>query len=525
MRRDRHPARLILAALVATALSVASILVPLRLDAIMPTTGDAAVGWVLLLSGVVAATMAPGRATLLLCAGTLWVLVGLAPLLPPALEDPLARAALLPTALVAVCTLSLPRPPRRTRQAWLTWRLPAAAAVGAAVVGGLGAYQFSVLAIGAFALAPAWPRDARARAVRVAYGAGTVVVGLGSAGALDVSPDLLATLHDLALVAGAAGTAWVLTPAPGATAGIELDEPHGLDRAVADLLAATYADVALPAPGGGWLDAAGRPLSAPEGADVLTGADGEVVALVAADGGLEPDRAVHRLLAAAGRGAVLRAELRERVEEIAASRERLTTAADHERRRLTTLIDTGPVATLDRVAADLERAGEPRLARLVADARSNLLGVVSGLDPVADGLVHGLERLVGGTGAHLVLDADAARLSPTQARAVWFTAAEGLTNATRHAPGAVVRLALQAYDDRARLTVTDDGPGGADAAGSGLAGLRARAASAGGRLTVTSSTAGTELALDLPLAPEGKPQPGLGLTPIPGASPRPKVEA
>ena len=453
------------------------------------------------------------------------MLVGLAPLLPPALGDPLARAALLPTALVAVCTLSLPRPPRRTRQAWLAWRLPAAGAIGAAVVGGLGAYQFSVLAIGALVLAPGWPRDARARTVRAAYGVGTVVVGLGSAGALDVGPELLASLLDLALVVGGAGTAWVLTPASGTTTGIELDEPHGLDRAVADLLAASYAEVALPAPDGGWLDAAGRPVTAPEGADVLTGVDGEVVALVAADGDLQPDRAVHRLLAAAGRGAVLRAELRERLDEIAASRERLTTAADHERRRLTTLIDTGPVATLDRVAADLERAGEPRLARLVADARSNLVDVVAGLDPVADGLVRGLERLVDGTGAHLVLDADPGRLSPTQARAVWFTAAEGLANATRHAPGAVVRLTLQAYDDRVRLTVTDDGPGGADAAGSGLAGLRARAASAGGRLTVTSSSGGTRLELDLAGAPEGKPQPGAGLTPIPAASDRPKVEA
>lgn len=525
MRRDRHVARLSLSALVATTLCVASVVVPLRLDAIPPATGDTVAGWCLLGAGVVVSSRSPGRSALLLGAGTLWVLVGLAPLLPATLAEPLARTALLPTALVAVCTLSLAPATRRPAQGWRSWQLAAAVAVGAAVVGGMGAYQFSLLAIGLAVLSPGWPREVRARTVRASFGTGTLVVGLASAGVLDLGSGLLASLQDLVVAIGAAGAAWVLMAPTPTTTGIELDEPHGLDRAVADVLEAPYVEVVLPSPTDGWLDAAGRPAVPRDGAEPLVGADGRVLALVVGGGGHVPDRTVRRLLAAAGRGAVLRAELRGRAAEITASRDRLTSAAEQERRRMVRLIEAGPVSTLGRIAANLERAGEGDLSRRVADARADLLSVVSGLDPVADGLAVSLRRLASGCSAGLVLDAAPETLSPACARTVWFTAAEGLANATRHAPGADVRLTLQAYGDRARLTVTDDGPGGADAAGSGLAGLRARAASAGGRLTVTSSDAGTELVLDLPTTPQGKPQQGAGLTPIPATPERPKVEA
>jgi signal transduction histidine kinase len=71
-------------------------------------------------------------------------------------------------------------------------------------------------------------------------------------------------------------------------------------------------------------------------------------------------------------------------------------------------------------------------------------------------------------------------------------AAEAVTNALKHANAG-----------RLRLSVTDDGDGGADpAGGSGLRGLRDRVAALAGELTVRSAPgAGTTLLATLPVEP------------------------
>ena len=85
---------------------------------------------------------------------------------------------------------------------------------------------------------------------------------------------------------------------------------------------------------------------------------------------------------------------------------------------------------------------------------------------------------------------------------------ETLSNATRHAPGAEVRVDVEVTPDRLTATVRDDGPGfDADTArvprpdgGLGLAGLRDRAESIGGAVQLeTAPGAGTRLVLTLPL--------------------------
>lgn len=85
---------------------------------------------------------------------------------------------------------------------------------------------------------------------------------------------------------------------------------------------------------------------------------------------------------------------------------------------------------------------------------------------------------------------------------------ETLSNATRHAPGAEVRVDVEVTPDRLTATVRDDGPG-FDArtarvprpdGGLGLAGLRDRAESIGGAVRLeTTPGAGTRLVLTLPL--------------------------
>ncbi|MCM3906992.1 MULTISPECIES: sensor histidine kinase [Trueperella] len=74
--------------------------------------------------------------------------------------------------------------------------------------------------------------------------------------------------------------------------------------------------------------------------------------------------------------------------------------------------------------------------------------------------------------------------------AAYFLATEALTNVAKYAPGARTTLLLAA-DETLRVSVVDDGPGGASVvAGHGLAGLRERLAAFGGKLEVNSPVGG-----------------------------------
>ena len=89
---------------------------------------------------------------------------------------------------------------------------------------------------------------------------------------------------------------------------------------------------------------------------------------------------------------------------------------------------------------------------------------------------------------------------------------EALSNASRHAPGAPVRVEVEAGDGRLTATVADEGPGfdpgemrpATDGSGLGLAGLRDRAESLGGALRIESAPGrGARLTLTLALANGG----------------------
>jgi signal transduction histidine kinase len=90
------------------------------------------------------------------------------------------------------------------------------------------------------------------------------------------------------------------------------------------------------------------------------------------------------------------------------------------------------------------------------------------------------------------------------ARALYFVVAELLTNAAKHSGGHSVELAGSLrYDEpqRLRMTVTDDGHGGATlVSGHGLAGLRERLAGLRGQLTMESPEGGpTRVEVTVPL--------------------------
>ncbi len=90
------------------------------------------------------------------------------------------------------------------------------------------------------------------------------------------------------------------------------------------------------------------------------------------------------------------------------------------------------------------------------------------------------------------------------ARALYFVVAELLTNAAKHSGGRSVELTGSLrYDEpqRLRMTVTDDGRGGANlVSGHGLAGLRERLAGLRGQLTIESPDGGpTRVEATVPL--------------------------
>ncbi|WP_284117725.1 sensor histidine kinase [Streptomyces fragilis] len=86
--------------------------------------------------------------------------------------------------------------------------------------------------------------------------------------------------------------------------------------------------------------------------------------------------------------------------------------------------------------------------------------------------------------------------------AVYFALSEMLTNVVKHARATRIWLELGHRDGMLRLTVTDDGHGGADpAAGTGLAGVERRLGAFDGVLAVSSPTGGpTVVTLEIPCA-------------------------
>jgi signal transduction histidine kinase len=93
----------------------------------------------------------------------------------------------------------------------------------------------------------------------------------------------------------------------------------------------------------------------------------------------------------------------------------------------------------------------------------------------------------------------AARTLPVVETAAYFVVAESLTNAAKHARGATALVTLSQHDGHLVIDVADDGPGGADPAGSGLTGLRHRVEALDGSLTVTSPPGhGTTIHAELP---------------------------
>jgi len=163
-------------------------------------------------------------------------------------------------------------------------------------------------------------------------------------------------------------------------------------------------------------------------------------------------------------------------------------------------------------AAAPPEAGE--LARQVGDVAAGLASALEELREIA----HGIHPAILADGGLRPALKTLARRSPipvdlqvhTEQRlpepvevSAYYVAAEALTNAAKHARASAVTVTVEAdaADPVLRVTVRDDGAGGADfTRGTGLAGLRDRVEALGGRILLHSPRgAGTTLRAELPL--------------------------
>jgi signal transduction histidine kinase len=203
---------------------------------------------------------------------------------------------------------------------------------------------------------------------------------------------------------------------------------------------------------------------------------------------------------------------------LAASRARIVASADEARRRIERDLHDGTQQQLVSLMLDLrtvQAAVPPQLAELES-ALSRIAEQVTGVFDQVREISHGIHpAILAERGLQAALKALARRSAvPVELGlrverrlpghvevAAYYVVSEALANAAKHACASVVQVELGADDAMVRLTVRDDGVGGADLAqGSGLVGLSDRIEAVGGTLEVTSPTGGgTTLLIEIPV--------------------------
>jgi signal transduction histidine kinase len=99
------------------------------------------------------------------------------------------------------------------------------------------------------------------------------------------------------------------------------------------------------------------------------------------------------------------------------------------------------------------------------------------------------------------VDAPTQRLPEQVETAAYYIVSEALANASKHAEPTRATVVVAHERESVSVEVRDDGKGGADTTGSGIAGLRDRAEALGGSLTIESPPGGgTTIRAALPIA-------------------------
>lgn len=208
----------------------------------------------------------------------------------------------------------------------------------------------------------------------------------------------------------------------------------------------------------------------------------------------------------------------EQAKELQAAARRIVTAEDAARRRLERDLHDGAQQRLVTLGLELgvladqaKTSGDDRLADRAKNARAQLLEATTDLRELARGL-HPMVLAQSGLEAALDALADKSTIPvrlrvtvdgrlPREVEATaYYLVSEALTNAARHSEANVVTVDVAADGDGLRVSVSDDGRGGArPGSGSGLQGLADRLAALGAALELDSPAGrGTRIRTVLP---------------------------
>jgi signal transduction histidine kinase len=273
-----------------------------------------------------------------------------------------------------------------------------------------------------------------------------------------------------------------------------------------------------------YVDAEGNPVALPpEGsgrATTFVDNDGHHVAALVHDSALAHQPDLLEVVCAAANVALererLQAELEARIVELQASRERIVSAGDAERRRLERDLHDGAQQRLVAIALQLSLLkgriqSDPATAEQLATSAGDELALslaelrelARGIHPAV--LEHGLAAALDSLAARAsvptkVLFETSERLPEPVELAAYFVASEALANVAKYAHATTVSMRVWRIDGIASIEIADDGVGGADdTGGSGLRGLADRVEALEGHLRVSSPAgAGTVVTAELP---------------------------
>ena len=204
--------------------------------------------------------------------------------------------------------------------------------------------------------------------------------------------------------------------------------------------------------------------------------------------------------------------------QLAASRARVVASADEARRRIERDLHDGAQQRLVSLGLEL-RTAQTMVPPGLSELNAQLSLAVKGLNDVGEDLqeisrgVHPAILSKGGIGPAIKmlarrsaipveLDLQAGERLPEWLEvAAYYVVSEALTNAAKHSQASVVHVDLVSENAVVKLSIRDDGIGGADPShGSGLIGLRDRVEAFGGTIDVTSAIgAGTCLQVTIPI--------------------------
>lgn len=203
--------------------------------------------------------------------------------------------------------------------------------------------------------------------------------------------------------------------------------------------------------------------------------------------------------------------------ELEASRARVLAAADATRRLIERDLHEGVQQHLVALLLELRSttAAPPtrpdevkrvlrRTARTLDEALEDLRGLARGLHPALlsrQGLGPAIKALARCSPIPVELNIRADRVAERSEVTAYHVVSEALTNAAKHADASVVRVDLKVQGAAIRLSIRDDGAGGADVTeGSGLLGIRDRVEAIGGRFEISSpADGGTSLFAEIPV--------------------------